>query len=68
MILGAPRPQTPRQGMIPCTLSCGYYLIGRIDNFPLMLGRNVQLDDFVLLARPLKAAIPDAVHPGTAGE
>ena len=54
--------------MIPCTLSCGYYLIGRIDNFPLMLGRNVQLDDFVLLARPLKAAIPDAVHPGKAGE
>ena len=27
-----------------------------------------KLDAVVLLARPLKAAIPDAKHPGKAGE
>ena len=30
--------------------------------------RTAQLDGFVLLARPLKAAIPDALHPGKAWE
>jgi len=28
----------------------------------------VQFDGFVLLARRLKAASPDAMHPGKAGE
>ncbi len=57
---------SPRQGMIPCTLSCGYYLVRKKRNFPLQLERIVQLDGLVLLARPLKAANPDAKHPGKA--
>ena len=66
--LGPPRPQTPRQGMIPCTLSCGYYLTRKENRFPLLLRRNVQLAVVVLLARPPLAANPDAKHPGKARE
>ncbi|MBR3739871.1 MAG: hypothetical protein IKN04_05335, partial [Clostridia bacterium] len=66
--LGPPRPQTLRQGMIPCTLTCGYYLTRKESKLPLLLGRNVQIDSLVLLARPLKAANPDAKHPGKAGK
>ncbi len=57
-----------RQGMIPCTLSCGYYLTRKENRFPLLLRRNVQLAVVVLLARPPLAANPDAKHPGKARE
>ena len=57
---------SPRQGMIPCTLNSGYYLTRRKNNRPLLPGRNGKLAATVLLARRLKAAIPDAKHPGKA--
>ena len=36
--------------------------------FPLLLGRESKAAAIVLLARPLKAANPDALHPGKARE
>ena len=36
--------------------------------FPLLLEEIARDDDTVLLARPLKAANPDAKHPGKARE
>ena len=67
--LGPPRPQAPRQGMIPCTLSCGYYLTQKkTAPPPHCLERTVWLDGLVLLARRPLDANPDAKHPGKAGE
>ena len=58
-ILGPPRPQTPRQGMIPCTLSYGCCLTRKESKFPLLLEKNS-------LAWRLCASGPAAEsgHPG----
>lgn len=38
--LGPPRPQTPWQGMIPCTLACGYGSTRKENKFPLLYEKN----------------------------
>lgn len=38
--LGPPLPQTPWQGMIPCTLACGYGSTRKENKFPLLYEKN----------------------------
>jgi hypothetical protein len=43
-------------------------LLPQTNSFPPLLGENGQESCCLLLARRLKAANPDAVHPGKAGK
>ncbi len=65
----AVRGSSPRQeDDPPGPLSCGNNGTRRSSNYPQPLEGNAKLDVFMLLARPLSAASPDAKHPGKAGK
>ena len=59
----------PHQGIeSPGPHTCGISLLPQTNSFPPLPGENGQESCFLLLARRLKAANPDAAHPGKAGE
>ncbi|MBR3739724.1 MAG: hypothetical protein IKN04_04600 [Clostridia bacterium] len=61
-------PRTPPGRCPSWTHACGSGLMWQINNSPLFLGEKANPSIISLLARRLKAASPDAKHPGKARE